>query len=704
MNVLQIIFKSNANYYYFQSHPELIHSLTMEDGLLPLHIAAEKGHRDVVEMMLRFPFTEDSIQIFREIHGSRLYRHGLSVNAKDVRGRTALHVACMSNQLCIVQALLSFKVKAAKMTPSQSNGCQNEQDAAPMSTNVGLNIDYRELESPDAFEATEDVAAKFISAHNPQRTKLHAFDLGEMFNPVDIDCVDLDGNSALHLAVKGDSSPVEGSRGFYEVAEVLLIHGANPNKPLIGASGDSSALLESCLRADVHMMNILLRHKADDHDNKVLAAAVISQHDGMIGTILKYKTYLDLEFKINKQDLLKTVRAEGIEDRGMQESYDASHTAFPSHPVVINWHRLQLPTITKSWLLESAYLHNTNVLSNHKALTLHAITRIDISKNCLVSLPQEIFCLRSLRLLDASQNYLSCLPSKVVSASDTCDESVFEFPSAISCWDCPLLEDVQIQQNKLKTVPPALFKLPSLKRLNMSYNDVDRLPFDMWTASSLTELNVSHNKLCELPCTPDNVRDSLTLGGPGIGSCSENSSLLGSSETLNSTLDESEKHCSAEQNEASAPVTEALPSPSHSTHSNVSLSNVFKEKEISHHAYWRNRLNIRHSMLDDNSDYKKSRLCQLIELNVSHNLFNQVPESLACLAPKLSKLILSHNKLSEIGSLSRYPLGVKLLDLSHNCIMGHLTSDVRGDEQTSGESKSVGKTCFRPVHGTRVKR
>ncbi len=652
-------------------------------------------------MMLRFPFKEDSIQIFREINGSRLYRHGLSVNAKDVRGRTALHVACMSNQLPVVQALLSFKVKAAKMTPSQSNGYMEQQEASATKTNVGLNMDYRELESPDAFEATEDAAAKFISAHAPQRTKIHTFDRGEMFNPVDIDCVDLDGNSALHLAVKGDSgSPIEGSRGFYEVAEILLRHGANPNKALVCASGDSSALLESCLRADVHMINILLRHKADDHDNKVLAAAVISQHDGMIGTILKFKTYLDLEFKVNKQDLLRNIFAEGNEDGRMHESCDSSHTKFPSHPVVINWHGLQLPNLTKSWLLESAYLHNSNVLSHHKTLTLHAITRIDISKNSLVSLPQEIFCLRSLRLIDASQNYIVTLPTKAVSSSDNSSDSVFEFPSTLSCWDCPLLEDVQLQHNKLKSVPAALFKLPSLKRLNMSYNDMDRLPFDMWTALSLTELNVSHNKLHELPCTSDNVRDSLGLS-TGIGS--ESSSLLGSSETLNSTLDETEKHGS-EQSEASTPAIETLPSPSHSYHSTVSLPNVFKEKEMVHHAYWRNRLNIRHSMLDDNSDSKNSRLCQLTELNISHNLFDQVPECLACLAPKLSKLTLSHNKLCDIGSLCTYPLGIKLLDLSHNYIMSHVTSDRRINEQPSADSRNITKTCYRPLHGTRVKR
>ena len=48
------------------------------------------------------------------------------------------------------------------------------------------------------------------------------------------------------------------------------------------------------------MMGLLLKYKAQDPDLKVLSAAVISQHDGMIGTILKYKAYLDSEYKINK--------------------------------------------------------------------------------------------------------------------------------------------------------------------------------------------------------------------------------------------------------------------------------------------------------------------------------------------------------------------------------------------------------------------
>ena len=111
----------------------------------------------------------------------------------DTRGHTALHVACIANQPTIVQLLVNFKVKAARVTksPSPDGGTDvngGTTGSASAFQNVGLNI---RLDSPDAMEATE---TRFISAHK---------ETGEEFNPLDIDNLDLDGNTPLHLAVKG---------------------------------------------------------------------------------------------------------------------------------------------------------------------------------------------------------------------------------------------------------------------------------------------------------------------------------------------------------------------------------------------------------------------------------------------------------------------------------------------------------------------
>ena len=62
---------------------------------------------------------------------------------------------------------------------------------------------------------------------------------------------------------------------------------------------------------------------------------------------------------------------------------------------------------------------------------------------------------------------------------------------------------------------------------------------------------------------------------------------------------------------------------------------------------------------------KKERL-QI--LNLSHNAFSVTPRSLACLAPQLTRLNLSYNKLAKMGHVATFPASLKHLDLSHNQI------------------------------------
>ena len=668
----------------------MVHALTIEEGSLPLHIAAEKGHSDVVHSLLSFQYPEDCIQIFRDAGGNRIYRLGVSVNAKDARGHTALHVACIANQPTIVQLLLNFKVKAARMTKSPTPDAGkdvNGEASAHAEQNIGLNIRLKDLDSPDAMEATEDMASRFISAHK---------ETGEEFNPIDIDNLDLDGNTPLHLAVKGDTSIVayiDGARGYFEAAETLLQHGANPNKPLISPTGNSSALMEACLKGDVRMMGLLLKYKAQDPDLKVLSAAVMSQHDGMIGTILKYKAYLDSEYKINKAHLLQNYFGDSGESTGtIPESYDSSSAIFPSHSVVINWHGLQLPSISKSWLLESCCLHNLNLPPSQKVLALYAVTRMDVSKNNLASLPEEVFNLPSLRLLNASENHIAQLPDGVVNARGDA-QCVGD-----NSWDCPWLEDIQLQKNKLKTVSAALFKLPGLQKLNLSHNEIDRLPYEMWSSAALHDLNVSHNRLKDLPFSPDS---SSVIS-------SENSSLKGSLEALNAADDgppltihiSAARGMTPEPGDPKTPIVETPASPNHSVHSSASdptaTSNaIYREEDVAHHGHWRGRLNVRMSLFDNEAGGQRSRHSQLIELNLSHNEFDAVPTCLACLSPKLSKLNLSNNNLNQIGHLSSYPVALKSLDLSHNHIMGHILFEGSSDE--GGGDPRWNRICFKPA-------
>lgn len=63
-----------------------------------------------------------------------------------------------------------------------------------------------------------------------------------------------------------------------------------------------------------------------------------------------------------------------------------------------------------------------------------------------------------------------------------------------------------------------------------------------------------------------------------------------------------------------------------------------------------------------------SKESKLIELNLSNNRFNKIPECLSCLAPKLVKLNLSSNRIESMGAVCDLPSSLKFLDLSNNRI------------------------------------
>ena len=69
-------------------------------------------------------------------------------------------------------------------------------------------------------------------------------------------------------------------------------------------------------------------------------------------------------------------------------------------------------------------------------------------------------------------------------------------------WECPALEELDLQKNQLASVPKCLFELPSLKVLNLFRNKISKLPFEFWSAPSLKEVLLQENELTCLPSNP----------------------------------------------------------------------------------------------------------------------------------------------------------------------------------------------------------
>uniref|UniRef100_A0A452HCZ7 non-specific serine/threonine protein kinase n=1 Tax=Gopherus agassizii TaxID=38772 RepID=A0A452HCZ7_9SAUR len=139
----------------------------------------------------------------------------------------------------------------------------------------------------------------------------------------------------------------------------------------------------------------------------------------------------------------------------------------------VGWSNLKLPWVDLDWLIDISC----------------QITELDLSANCLASLPSVIpWGLINLRKLNLSDNQLTELPS--VQSSD---EII-----------CTRLLEVDVSINRLCILPSGFLHLTKLQKLIATKNYLEKL-FDEESATNwiglrkLQELDVSDNRLVELP-------------------------------------------------------------------------------------------------------------------------------------------------------------------------------------------------------------
>lgn len=207
-----------------------------------------------------------------------------------------------------------------------------------------------------------------------------------------------------------------------------------------------------------------------------------------------FQAHPDPEYKINKKSMTDVNSSQfSIFANIAGLTYS---TLFPNTPTMINWHnqRCHLSQIRTQWIVEAALNLNPKLKQNPKGgeVALYAITRLDISNNSLTSVPLTIFQLSSLRTLNLSQNKIDKLPLPVAKTTHKKKQQNVEY-------DCPILEELYLQENKLDNIPEAIFRLPALTALVIAKNKLQNLPYSIWTAPKLKELNVAFNLLKELP-------------------------------------------------------------------------------------------------------------------------------------------------------------------------------------------------------------
>ena len=123
-------------------------------------------------------------------------------------------------------------------------------------------------------------------------------------------------------------------------------------------------------------------------------------------------------------------------------------------------------------------------------VSLHAITRLDVSNNDLTEIPTSVLQMQSLKLLNLSRNKLEQLPAPIIipkgyRRGGSKHPSVENFCGG-GVYNCPWLEEIQLQDNRLEFLPPSLFSsLKSLTTVDVSNNKLQFLPVEMWKNTKL---------------------------------------------------------------------------------------------------------------------------------------------------------------------------------------------------------------------------
>uniref|UniRef100_A0A8D9F0T5 Leucine-rich repeat serine/threonine-protein kinase 1 n=2 Tax=Cacopsylla melanoneura TaxID=428564 RepID=A0A8D9F0T5_9HEMI len=379
--------------------PEQIQHHTVERWL-PLHAAVINGHLALTEFLLKYSYPANLMTTFKE--GEWEYEFPFDLNFKDVSGQTVLYLACFLGHTKLVDLLLKFKLKATRKPVSSSSG-----DKVPTSETEGPNNpDSPDILSPTRRRISDGIQS--IMSRLSLGSKNLAQESNEKFlSPWHVNAYCNNGvETALHAAV---------GAGYHEIAVGLVnLARANVNLSTRPNSGDQSSsskesvtpMVLACSNNDVSTVDLLLRAGARDDDCKALAVVVAARHDILTSKLLAIKAFPDPEYKINRKALAEMGGGGGVVYRGSI----AANT-----PVMINWHaqRCELTRVRVQWLIDAGLHVNPKLRlqPRSQSLVLSAITRLDLSHNTLPWAAPALFQLPSLRVLNLASNKIERLPS-----------------------------------------------------------------------------------------------------------------------------------------------------------------------------------------------------------------------------------------------------------------------------------------------------
>lgn len=150
---------------------------------------------------------------------------------------------------------------------------------------------------------------------------------------------------------------------------------------------------------------------------------------------------------------------------------------------------------------------------------LSNLSQLYLSHNSFFDIPESICTIEQLKVLDMSHNRVSAIPDYFVKMQnlEVAKFSYNRLPSLSKVFaSLPVLKKLFISHNKLETMEEGFAKTQSLLLLDLSYNQFTCLPDELCDIEQLETLDLRYNKLESLPsciCRMTGLKSMNTFGG-----------------------------------------------------------------------------------------------------------------------------------------------------------------------------------------------